>query len=72
VLRLKSGAIPLLPFLAFVACSSVNFIFKISILATYSWKSGGAGIRWLESGAYKAVLFMKGFLILQFLPYDLF
>jgi len=35
--------------------------FKISRLAPYSWKSGRAGIRWLESGAYKAVFFCEVF-----------
>jgi len=39
--------------------------FKISGLAPYSWKSGGAGIRWLEFGASKAVLFGSFFSFLN-------
>jgi len=50
-------------FMTYLSC------FKISRLAPYFWKSGRAGIRWLESGAYEAVLFVKFFLILQFVPY---
>jgi hypothetical protein len=36
-----------------VLCDFCLSCFKISILAAYTRKSGGVGIRWLESGACK-------------------